>query len=108
MTSVGIKYCEICQRPITSGLVCDICRSVLLCLEFVKSHTLCYCGDAFCVHKVMERSGEWVIAYQCFNCGGWHIGHPDSTQKLVHGIGDRKINWFPRVVRADEREEKIK
>jgi len=35
--------------------------------------------------QVMERSGEWVIAYQCFNCGGWHIGHPDSTQRKVHG-----------------------
>jgi hypothetical protein len=30
--------------------------------------------------KVSQRIGELVIAYECFECGCWHIGHADQAQ----------------------------
>jgi hypothetical protein len=30
--------------------------------------------------RATEKSGEWIIAYQCLDCGLWHIGHPDPCQ----------------------------
>lgn len=30
--------------------------------------------------KATEKSGEWIIAYECPDCGLWHIGHPDPCQ----------------------------
>ena len=30
--------------------------------------------------RASEKSGELIISYQCFDCGGWHIGHADASQ----------------------------
>jgi hypothetical protein len=34
-----------------------------------------------------EASGHHIIAYKCYDCSAWHIGHADYTQ--LHA-GDRK------------------
>jgi hypothetical protein len=31
-----------------------------------------------------SRAGQLIIAYHCFDCGAFHIGHPDASQWLVH------------------------
>jgi hypothetical protein len=31
-----------------------------------------------------SRAGQLIIAYQCFDCGAFHIGHPDPSQWLAH------------------------
>lgn len=28
---------------------------------------------------------ELLIAYECFDCGYWHVGHADSSQIKAHG-----------------------
>jgi hypothetical protein len=31
-----------------------------------------------------SRAGHLIIAYKCFDCGAFHIGHPDLSQRLAH------------------------
>lgn len=33
--------------------------------------------------KVSGMTGELIIAYQCYDCGKFHIGHADESQKIV-------------------------
>lgn len=33
--------------------------------------------------KVSGKTGELIIAYQCYDCGKFHIGHADESQKIV-------------------------
>jgi hypothetical protein len=28
-----------------------------------------------------ERSGDYIAAYGCRYCGGWHIGHPPKAKR---------------------------
>jgi hypothetical protein len=30
-----------------------------------------------------ERSGDYIVAYFCYDCGLWHVGHADLTQKII-------------------------
>jgi hypothetical protein len=32
-----------------------------------------------------ERAGKLIIAYECYDCGAWHIGHADLSQQIAHG-----------------------
>lgn len=41
-------------------------------------------GKAEAVAKKMsKRSGEWLVAYQCYDCGWFHVGHADSTDLAI-------------------------
>jgi len=31
-----------------------------------------------------RRAGHLIIAYKCFDCSAFHIGHPDLSQRLAH------------------------
>lgn len=31
-----------------------------------------------------EKSGHLIIAYKCYDCGSFHIGHADKSQKIVN------------------------
>jgi len=31
-----------------------------------------------------RRAGHLIIAYKCFDCSTFHIGHPDLSQQLAH------------------------
>jgi hypothetical protein len=33
--------------------------------------------------RVTRRTGELLVAYRCYDCGHWHIGHADKAQKLA-------------------------
>lgn len=33
--------------------------------------------------KASEETGDLIIAYQCPDCGRFHIGHADSSQRLA-------------------------
>lgn len=30
------------------------------------------------------RTGQLIIAYRCYDCGLWHIGHADQSQAQAH------------------------
>jgi hypothetical protein len=30
--------------------------------------------------RASKRTGELIISYKCYDCGGWHIGHADAAQ----------------------------
>lgn len=30
--------------------------------------------------RASKRSGELILSYKCYDCGGWHIGHADAAQ----------------------------
>ena len=30
--------------------------------------------------RASQKSGDLIIAYQCYDCGWWHIGHADASQ----------------------------
>lgn len=30
-----------------------------------------------------ERTGELIVAYQCYDCGHFHVGHADQSQHIV-------------------------
>jgi hypothetical protein len=34
--------------------------------------------------RASSRTGELIIAYTCFDCGAFHIGHADLSQQLAH------------------------
>ncbi len=36
--------------------------------------------------KASRKTGELIIAYECFSCGGWHIGHADETQLAARNM----------------------
>ena len=33
--------------------------------------------------EASQKTGELIISYQCFDCGLWHIGHADESQRRV-------------------------
>jgi hypothetical protein len=33
--------------------------------------------------KASKKSGDLIIAYKCFDCGFFHIGHADRSQQIV-------------------------
>ncbi len=36
--------------------------------------------------KASCRTGELIIAYQCYDCMRFHIGHADESQKIVRSL----------------------
>jgi hypothetical protein len=36
--------------------------------------------------RASSRTGELIIAYTCFDCGAFHIGHADLSQQLAHTV----------------------
>ena len=36
--------------------------------------------------QASNRTGELIIAYTCFDCGAFHIGHADLSQQLAHSV----------------------
>ena len=38
--------------------------------------------------KASYRSGELILAYQCYDCLHFHIGHADQSQKILRRIPD--------------------
>jgi hypothetical protein len=36
--------------------------------------------------QASNRTGELIIAYTCFDCGVFHIGHADLSQQLAHSV----------------------
>jgi hypothetical protein len=43
-------------------------------------------------HRVSEQKGELLIAYECFDCGRFHVGHADRSQQIVREEAER--SWF--------------
>jgi hypothetical protein len=43
-----------------------------------------------------ERTGELIIAYQCFDCGRFHVGHADHSQKIVRQEVERRGFSLPK------------
>jgi predicted nucleic acid-binding Zn ribbon protein len=35
--------------------------------------------------RASRRVQELIIAYECWDCGYWHIGHADMAQRIAHG-----------------------
>jgi hypothetical protein len=33
--------------------------------------------------KASHKTGELILAYQCYDCSAFHIGHADESQKIV-------------------------
>lgn len=48
--------------------------------------------------KASKKTGGLIISYQCFECGGWHIGHADKSQ-----IAARKLSQNTRCLNCGER-----
>ncbi len=38
--------------------------------------------------KASYRTGELILAYQCYDCLRFHIGHADQSQKRLRRIAD--------------------
>lgn len=38
--------------------------------------------------KQSNKTGELIIAYQCFDCSWFHIGHADESQKIIRKLPD--------------------
>jgi hypothetical protein len=38
--------------------------------------------------KQSNKTGELIIAYQCFECSWFHIGHADKSQKNIRELPD--------------------
>jgi hypothetical protein len=36
--------------------------------------------------RASNRTGELIIAYTCFDCAAFHIGHADLSQQLAHSV----------------------
>jgi hypothetical protein len=36
------------------------------------------------------RTGDYIIAYKCYDCGKWHIGHADLSQYIVRDEIERR------------------
>ena len=36
-----------------------------------------------------ERTGQLIIAYQCYDCGRFHVGHADLSQRIARQQFDR-------------------
>lgn len=37
-----------------------------------------------------KRTGDLIVAYMCYHCGKWHIGHADKSQHIVRAETDRR------------------
>jgi hypothetical protein len=42
--------------------------------------------------KASLRTGDLIIAYQCYDCGKFHIGHADQSQKIVREVSVSSVN----------------
>lgn len=53
------KICESCQFPFletrTGCEICMDCLKTLRCLNFIKGHSLCGCGERICASNTKER-----------------------------------------------------
>lgn len=36
--------------------------------------------------RLTEESGELLVAYKCFDCGSFHVGHADKSQRIARGM----------------------
>jgi hypothetical protein len=48
--------------------------------------------------RVSIRIGELVIAYPCFDCNCFHVGHPDRSQIIVRGTASRTPEKAPAAI----------
>lgn len=46
--------------------------------------------------EISLRSREHLIAYQCFDCGAWHVGHADGIQRKLLGQDWRSLPKAPK------------
>jgi hypothetical protein len=42
--------------------------------------------------KASLKTGDLIIAYECFDCGKFHIGHADLSQKIVREVAVSSVN----------------
>ena len=42
--------------------------------------------------KASIRTGDLIIAYECYDCGKFHIGHADLSQKIVREVSVSSVN----------------
>jgi predicted RNA-binding Zn-ribbon protein involved in translation (DUF1610 family) len=52
---------------------------------------------ALVADKASTKTGELILAYECPDCGGAHIGHPEPTQLLL-----RNNQVFPTCLNCDK------
>src|SRR6266478_2095884 len=38
------------------------------------------------------RTGDLIVAYECYDCGKFHIGHADQSQKIVREVAVSSVN----------------
>jgi hypothetical protein len=43
-----------------------------------------------------SRTGDLIIAYQCFDCGRFHVGHADRSQLIVRQQVERRGFSLPK------------
>lgn len=39
-----------------------------------------------------EVSGEWILAYKCIDCTGWHIGHASTEQIVAAQTSQKRVH----------------
>jgi hypothetical protein len=42
--------------------------------------------------KASLKTGDLIVAYECFDCGKFHIGHADLSQKIVREVSVSSVN----------------
>jgi hypothetical protein len=45
--------------------------------------------------RASERAGELIIAYECCDCGRFHIGHANKSQIIVRERLERRLHNLP-------------
>lgn len=58
--------------------------------------------------RASAKTGDLIIAYACFDCGMFHIGHADLSQRLAHTrLADRPCQHCGQTI-PEEKTQKAK
>ena len=53
--------------------------------------------------RASQRTGDLIIAYECFDCGYWHIGHADKAQQIAREQKANKLKPNPQQIPGPNR-----
>jgi hypothetical protein len=48
-------------------------------------------------HRDSDRTGDLIIAYKCYDCGHYHVGHADRSQHIVREEVERHGFSLPKI-----------
>ena len=43
--------------------------------------------------QMSRQTGELIIAYKCYDCPKWHIGHADRTQLIIRNMAGSGLSF---------------